>query len=307
MRGQLASPRKEHPTRRWARHNIPLAQRSVIAVSPPRGDLRARHHGSSSIAVGTGHRPDNHATRSRTSSVRCTRSGTVANSTATPTRRSPPASRTARSPGRDRRGAPQPPATAAPGWRWWASGRRRATRSAATRPPRCGPIPAPAGAGQRPGRQRCQPRTAVPLRRSRRLAAPAAGVTRYILSPQRSPEPPDVSVGVTRQMRQHVRNRPPGQPARRANLLVGDVLHPRDQPRVCGPAQLDRRSGISVQITRHSLQPPTRVTHVPSAIHSASWQPGFLGSRRTERCGRHAARRVGRKVAQASGTLTVSI
>jgi hypothetical protein len=39
------------------------------------------HHGSSSIAVGTGHRPDNHATRWRTSFVRCTRSGTVANST----------------------------------------------------------------------------------------------------------------------------------------------------------------------------------------------------------------------------------
>src|ERR1700722_8290517 len=35
---------------------------------------------------------------------------------ATPMRRSPPASRTARSPGRDRHGAPQPPATAAPGW-----------------------------------------------------------------------------------------------------------------------------------------------------------------------------------------------
>ena len=93
-----------------------------------------------------------------------------------------------------------------------------------------------------------------------------AGVARYILSPECSLEPPDVSVGVTRQMRQHVRNRPPGQPARRANLLVGDVLHPRDQPRVCGPAQLDRRSGIGVQITRHSLQPPTR--HQCAVSHS---------------------------------------
>ena len=64
-----------------ARHNIPPAQRSVTAgCLPAEGGLYAYHHGSSSIAAGTGHRPDSHATRWRTSSVRCTRSGTVANS-----------------------------------------------------------------------------------------------------------------------------------------------------------------------------------------------------------------------------------
>ncbi len=64
-----------------ARHHIPLAPRSVIAgFLPAKRGLHAHHHGSSSIAVGTGHRPDSHATRWRTSSVRCTRLGTVARS-----------------------------------------------------------------------------------------------------------------------------------------------------------------------------------------------------------------------------------
>jgi hypothetical protein len=168
--------------------------------------------------------------------------------------------------------------------------------------PATGPTTTPQGRGHRPFGAPCSapwPRArATPTRRS-----PPAGVARYILSVERSLEPPDVSVGVTRQMRQHVRNRPPGQPARRANLLVGDVLHPRDQPRVCGPAQLDRRGGISVQITRHSPQPPTR-RHVCAVSHSVCQLGALVSGQKTDRTLRGAAgpRRVGGKSSQPSGT-----
>ncbi len=61
---------------RQARHHFPLAQHSAIAgFLPAKCGLHAHHYGSSSIAVGTGHRPDSHATRWRTSSVRRTRLG----------------------------------------------------------------------------------------------------------------------------------------------------------------------------------------------------------------------------------------
>jgi hypothetical protein len=116
------------------------------------------------------------------------------------------------------------------------------------RPPRrrAAVPPDPAGAGPRPDRPRCQPRAGVPLRRSRRLAVPARQGSAVHPRPVALPR----AAG----------RAPPSRPA--ARVRPGTARSP----------YRDQRPDHSSQLCL-----PRAVTHVPSAIQSASRQRRFPG------------------------------
>ena len=223
---------------------------------------------------------------------------------ATPMPRSPPASRTAGSRGRDRHGAPQPPGPP-PG-----AGAGRPVVVAAQLG--CG-HPAAALRSQ----HQFQPTLAVSRSATMSTADRRAPSS---ISPFRCADPPGSAVHPLLDAPASRRTCPSALRARCVSTCA--TVHPGNRlgertcssvmcstlatSRACAARHTQSPQRISVQITRHSLQPPTR-------RHALCRQPFSLPAESTDfraedgrtLRGATGPRRVGRKSAQASGTAIV--